>query len=143
MIQTETAIGRFFQLFAQQSSRPDTHAQASLFADSFLSASPHGPHCVRASDFAAVLPKRKQRFERLGCQPATLVSLQETPLDTRYVLAKTSWRLEFDRGEAETKEILVDSTFLIDTGEKEFKIVLYLTHQDIMQVLRDRKILEP
>jgi hypothetical protein len=98
---------------------------------------------VRASDFAAVLPKRKQLFERLGCQPATLVSLQETPLDTRYVLAKTSWRLEFDRGEAETKEILVDSTFLIDTGEKEFKIVLYLTHQDIMQVLRDRKILEP
>lgn len=143
MIHTDTAVGRFFQLFAQQSSRDDVHVQASLFADSFLSASPQGTQCVRASDFAAALPKRKQLFERLGCQPAALVSLQEIPLDARYVLAKTSWRLEFARGEAETKEVLVDSTFLVDTGEKEFKIVLYLTHQDIMQLLRDRKILEP
>ena len=142
MIQTETAIGRFFQFFAQQSSRPDAHAQASLFADSFLSANPQGTQCVRASDFAAALPKRKQLFDRLGCRPATLVSLHETPLDARYVLAKTSWRLEFARGESQTKEILVDSTFLVDTGEKEFKIVLYLAHQDIMQVMRERGIVE-
>jgi hypothetical protein len=143
MIQNETAIGRFFQLFAQQSSNNDFCSQASLFADSFLSASPQGTLCVRGSDFASTLPKRKQLFERLGCRPATLVSLQETPLDARYVLAKTSWRLEFACGEADTKEVFVDSTFLVDTGEKAFKIVLYLTHQDIMQVLRDRGILEP
>ena len=142
MIQTETAIGCFFQQFARQSSEDGGVAQASLFADSFLSANSQGTQCVRASDFAAALPKRKQLFDRLGCRPAKLVSLHETPLDARYVLAKTSWRLEFARGESQMEEIIVDSTFLVDTGEKEFKIVLYLAHQDIMQVLRQRGILE-
>jgi hypothetical protein len=38
--------------------------------------------------------------------------------------------------------VLADSTFLIDTGKEEFKIVMYMAHQDIMQVLRDRGILQ-
>ncbi len=97
---------------------------------------------MRVDDFAAALPKRKLLFDRLGCQPAILVRLQETRLDARYVLAKTTWRFDFARVDSEeTEQVLTDSTFLIDTGEEEFKIVMYMAHQDIMQVLRDRGIL--
>lgn len=143
MIQSETAIARFLQLFAQKSSEESIPAQVAHFADPFLSADPHGTHCVRVDDFAAALPKRKALFDRLGCKPAALVSLHETQLDPRYVLAKTTWRFEFahaNSGEAE--QVLADSTFLIDTGEEDFKIVMYMAHQDIMQVLRDRGILQ-
>lgn len=142
MIQLETAVSRYFQQYAQQSREDNILALVSHFSDQFVSANPQGAQCVRAADFASALPKRKQLFDRLGCQPATLVSLQETPLDVRYVLAKTTWRLVFARGEAGAEEVLVDSTFLVDTGEKEFKIVLYLAHQDIMQMLRERGIHE-
>jgi hypothetical protein len=82
-------------------------------------------------------------FDRLGSKPAVLVNLQETHLDARYVLAKTTWRFDFVRANPEEAEhILADSTFLIDTGEEEFKIVMYMAHQDIMQVMRDRGILQ-
>ena len=142
MINHETAVGRFFQLYAQKSSQDDIPALVSQFTDPFISADPHGTHCVRVEDFAAALPRRKFLFDRLGCKPAVLTSLHETQLDARYVLAKTTWRFEFARENSrESEEILADSTFLVDTGEEEFKIVMYMAHQDIMQVLRDRGIL--
>jgi hypothetical protein len=37
--------------------------------------------------------------------------------------------------------MLVDSTFLVDTGGEEFKIAMYMAHQDIMKVMRERGIL--
>jgi hypothetical protein len=142
MINNETAVGRFFQLYAQKSSQDDIPALVSQFTDPFISADPHGTHCVRVEDFAAALPRRKFLFDRLGCKPAVLTSLHETQLDARYVLAKTTWRFEFARENSrESEEVLADSTFLVDTGEEEFKIVMYMAHQDIMQVLRDRGIL--
>jgi hypothetical protein len=76
------------------------------------------------------------------CLPAVLENLHETQLDARYFLAKTTWRLDFaPTNSSEVEHILVDSTFLVDTGRPEFKIVMYMAHQDIMQVLRDRGIL--
>ena len=143
MIQHEaTALDHFFESFQRDSNRDDIPSMVSHFAETFLAAGPQGAQCVRSTDFAAMLPKRKQLFARLGCRPATFVSLQQTPLDARYVTAKTTWRLDFDRGNAGIEEVLVDSTYLLDTGASPFKIVLYLSHQDIMQVLRERGILE-
>ena len=143
MIDHQTAIGRFFQLFVQKSGEENTPAQVSLFADPFISADPHGARCVRLADFAAALPKRRMLFDRLGCKPAVLVNLNETRLDARYVLAKTKWRFEFARTNPEEAEhVLADSTYLVDTGNEEFKIVMYMAHQDIMQVLRDRGIVQ-
>jgi hypothetical protein len=142
MIQQETAVEGFFEAFQRQSNSDDIPSMISHFAETFLVAGPQGAQCMRSTDFAAVLPKRKQLFERLGCQPATLVALQQTPLDARYVIAKTTWRLDFARGNAGMEEVFVDSTYLLDTGSPEFKIILYLTHQDIMQILRERAILQ-
>lgn len=97
---------------------------------------------MRVDDFAAALPKRKLLFDRLGSKPAVMVSLHETQLDARYVLAKTKWRFDFVYSNSgEPEQVFADSTFLIDTGGDEFKIVMYMAHQDIMQVLRDRGIL--
>jgi hypothetical protein len=39
-------------------------------------------------------------------------------------------------------ELLVDSTFLIDIGAPAFKIAMYMPHQDIMRVMKERGILK-
>jgi hypothetical protein len=135
-----TAVARFFQTYQLHNSSGDIPEIVSHFADTFLAAGPQGAKCVRATDFALALPKRKQLFESLGSQSTALVSLQETQIDPRYVLAKTSWQINFTR-HGNTQNIVVDSTFLIDTGVDDFKILLYLPHQDIMQILKDRGIL--
>jgi hypothetical protein len=142
MIHSETAVARFFESYAQKSSEDNIPALVSQFTDPFVSADPRGTHCVRVDDFAAALPKRKLLFDRLGCKPAVLVNLQETQLDARYVLARTTWRFDFaDTKSGDREQVLADSTFLVDIGEEEFKIVMYMAHQDIMKVLRDRGIL--
>jgi hypothetical protein len=143
MIPAETAVARFFQLYAQKTREDNIPALVSQFVDPFVSADPHGTRCVRLDDFAGALPKRKLLFDRLGCKPAVLVNLHETQLDARYVLAKTTWRFDFLRANSSKPEqVFADSTFLVDTGEEEFKIVMYMAHQDIMQVLRNRGILK-
>jgi hypothetical protein len=142
MTHHESAVSRFLNTYAQNSRDDNMSVVLSQFADPFLSADPKGTHCVRVSDFAAVLPKRKLLFDRLGCKPAELLDIDETQLDARYVLAKTTWRFDFARADSEKNEqVLTHSTFLIDTGADECKIVMYMSHQDIMQVLRDRGIL--
>ena len=142
MIQHETAVDRFFQEFQRDSNSEDIPSMVSHFAETFLAAGPQGAQCVRSADFAMALPRRKQLFARLGCQKTGLESLQQTRLDGRYLMAKTTWKFNFTREGDEMVELLVDSTYLLDTSENKFKIVLYLSHQDILELLRQRGILE-
>jgi hypothetical protein len=135
---TTDPIARFFDSFAQQSNRDDFEAQAAQFADTFLAASPNGAKCVSSRDFALALPKRKQLFASLGLQATKLVALDETVLDDRYVLVKTRWQMTFSCVNTNAEEVLADSTFILDTALDEYKIVLYLAHQDILEVLRNR-----
>lgn len=147
MLKTETPVSRFLALYARETAENNLPAVVSHFAETFLFAGSSGAQPVRASDFAAALPKRKVLFDQLGSQTAQLIAIHETPLDSRYVLARTTWRFSFVRENQPDENFDTDSTFLIDTGlpgtaEGDFKILLYLPHQDIMQILRDREILK-
>jgi|SRR5580704_7751820 hypothetical protein len=140
MHQSNDAIETFFREFEQRSDSGDIPALLPQFADTFMAAGPQGTQCIRAADFAAALPRRKQFFDSLGCRSTSLVSLDHNRLDARYVLAKTRWRMTFVQGEGEVKEVLADSAYVVDTGTDTYKIVFYLAHQDIVQTLKDRGI---
>lgn len=140
MTESNLAVTRFFESFALASNRDDIPAVVSHFADPFLSAGPQGTQCISAADFAAALPMRKKLFARLGGKPASLVSVQQTPLDARYVLAKTRWKMEFVRDDIQPAELSLDSTFLVDTGADSVRIVMYISHQDIMQAMQESGI---
>ena len=147
MLKTETPVARFLAVYARETAEDNLQAVVSHFAESFLFAGPSGSQPVRAADFAAALPRRKALFDQLGSQPAELTAIHETPLDSRYVLARTTWRFSFRNHNTPAQEFDTDSTFLIDTGlpgtpKPDFKILLYLPHHDIMQMLRDRGILQ-
>ena len=135
------AIETFFREFEQRSDSGDIAALLPQFADTFMAAGPQGAKCVRAADFAVALPKRKQFFDSLGCRATSLVSLEQNPLDARYVVAKARWRMTFVQGDGETREALADSTYIVDTSGNSFKILFYLAHQDHMTMLREQGIL--
>ena len=143
MIQAETDVARFFQLYAEKAreDRRFPHWSRNLLIHFFqpipmeraaCASKILQPHCL--SESCSLIGS--------AASPPFCVSLHETQLDARYVLAKTTWRFDFAReNSGELEQVLADSTFLVDTGEEEFKIVMYMAHQDIMQVLRDRGIL--
>ena len=147
MLTTETPVSRFFALYARETAEDNLPAVVSHFAETFLFAGPSGAQPVRATDFAAALPKRKALFDQLGSRPTQLTAIHETPLDSRYILVRTTWRFSFMHDNNPAQQFDTDSTFLIDTGlpgtaEADFKIALYLPHHDIMQLMRDRGILK-
>jgi hypothetical protein len=118
----------------------DISKAPACFADTFLAAGPDSVSVVKAADLALALPRRKKMFEEMGCRAGTLDSVMETKLDNRYTLAQATWRMTFARGGAEPADFLISSTYIIDT-RGEWKILLYLNHQDITTLLRGQGML--
>ena len=135
-----SAVKEFLDTYARHTATRNIPALVSQFADTFLVAGPTGSQCVRSADFARALPRRVELFASLGCQPAELISVEESPLDTRYALVRTIWRFTFTRPENDPETIDSESIFLIDTGSDPFRILVYLTPRDIMDTLRQRGI---
>jgi hypothetical protein len=53
-------------------------------------------------------------------------------------MAYTRWKLKFTEAEMSSPDLFVDSTFVVDTRAERFRIVLYLAHQDVMALLKER-----
>jgi hypothetical protein len=134
-------LAAFFKQYEQASNSSDTESMLAQFADPFTVATPQGPQIVRASDFARILPQRKALFDNLGCQPVTIDSLNTTHLNDHFALVDTNWRMRFVLPDNRSDEFVVASSFMVYIQGSATKIFVYMPHQDIMQVLRDRGIL--
>jgi hypothetical protein len=128
----------FFRRFELNNNKNDFSAAVSQFADTFMAAGPQGAQCVRASDFALALPKRKQLFESFGCHSMQLIRVDAHSLGERYSMAYTRWKMNFAKGDLSTDPVFVDSTFIVETNEQQSRIVLYLAHQDVTAILTER-----
>ena len=136
MTEHKKSIESFMRDYERNSASPDLSAVVAQFADPFLAAGPEGAKVISVPAFAAALPLRRQLFDRSGCQSAKLVSLQSIPLGPRFTLARTTWRIEFAGAETDSNGIDLESSFVIDTGGADWKIVLYLAHQDAIALLQ-------
>ena len=67
-----------------------------------------------------------------------LVSVDAHSLGDRYRMAHTRWKMNFAEGDLSAEAVFVDSTFIVETTEQQFRIVLYLAHQDVMAILKER-----
>lgn len=96
----------FFRRFELNNNKNDFSAAVSQFADTFMAAGPQGAQCVRASDFALALPKRKQLFESFGCHSMQLIRVDAHSLGERYSMAYTRWKMNFAKGDLSTDQCL-------------------------------------
>ena len=130
-------IRKFFDTFEQSNAAGDIDRLVALYADPFMSADSTGVRVVKASEFRMALPKRKQLFSAIGCTSTKLLSVEETPLDDCYVMARTVWRWEFSKP---AEPIELPSTYIVRRDGETPQIVFYLTG-DVMSVLRSRGLL--
>jgi hypothetical protein len=138
MEDTRMSVEDFIRHFERNNNKSNFSDAVSQFAEVFMAAGPQGAQCVKASDFALALPKRKQIFSSFGCDGMDLVSVDAHSLGNRYAMAHTRWKINFTEDEPSTPGIFVDSTFVLDNAEGEFRVVLYLAHQDVMAILKER-----
>ena len=144
MENTTTNIEEFLRAFEHTDKLREVDALVSQFADTFLVAGADGSRAVKASDFALALPRRQEMFDKMGCRSTKLATVTVTKLDDRYMMAEAKWLMTFVHGDGQASDVLVGSTYIIDTKNGgsggELKILFYLTHQDIVAVLRERGI---
>lgn len=128
----------FFAAFQARNAAGDLDALAQMYAPTIMVASPTGASAVPSTALVAAIRQRKQLFDTLGCPSASLASVDGMPLSDRYALAKTEWRFSLPPdGEA----VILASSFIIEgIGTADPRIVLYMNHQDLMAVLRDRGV---
>ena len=134
------SITTFLRSFERADTPEELTALAECYAETFLVAGPDGTTAVKRGDFALALPRRKKMFDEMGLRSTKLNSAVVTSLDERYAMAQTTWKWNLVRGEGPISEIEAKSTFIVDTKD-ELRIVLYLSHQDIGTVLRERGVL--
>jgi hypothetical protein len=137
---TKASVEHFLYDYARLTDEGNVPELTACFADTFLAGCPQGAKTVRANDFALALPKRYQVFAQMGCRKTELIRIDEQRLDARFVSARTRWRLTFERAEDQPLPIEVESTYLVDAGAEPFRILVYLAHDDIMEILKQNGI---
>jgi hypothetical protein len=134
----QPTIQAFFEAFEASSATGDLASLAKLFSESFMVAGPNGVQIVKASDLAQIIPRRKQMLDAAGCGDAKLVSLNETRLDDHYSMVRAEWRWRVTRGDTESSEITLPSTYIVRRSSEGLHITFYLAHGDITAVLGER-----
>lgn len=130
-----TPAARFFAAYERNIAESNIDGLVAQFAESYINGGPHGCQLLHSADLAAGLPRRRQLLNSLGCGPSRLVSLTETPLGDRFVLAQTRWQFAVEGAE---DPVLVDSSFLLDIAEPA-RILIYISHHDLVAVLKARQ----
>lgn len=129
-------IEEFLRTYEHNCTLENNGPALAQFADSFQVGGPQGTMLLERKVFAAMMPKRRQMVEEMGCGPAELVSIETKLLDDRYALACTRWR--FPVGSA-GEPVYTQSSFLIEDVSGTLQIVLYLSHDDLPGILAKRK----
>lgn len=140
-IASGASMAEFFGRFAAQTATGDPESLAAFYAPAFLMAGSAGAQVVRASDLALAIPKRKQLFDAAGCRSTTLLSIDDTRLDGRYSLVRTTWRWTFAQADGTISDITLPASYVVDRVAGDGKIVCYVNGADIAAIMRERGLL--
>lgn len=130
-----TPAARFFAAYERNIAKGDLPAMIAQFAETYLYGGPGGHQFLRSADLAAGLPRRRQLLNSLGCGPSRMVSLNEIPLNERFVLAQPRWQFSIS---GDQSPVTIDSTFLLNIAEP-VRILAYISHQDLVAELKARQ----
>ena len=126
----------FFAQYERANALSDVSAIAALYADVFLFGGPAGVRSVNKADFVKVIPMRKQYFASLGLVETKVASIEETALDKKYLLARTSWTMAF-RVAGEQRELHAAATYILERTGEALAIVMQIDHQDLTEKLKE------
>lgn len=140
MTDTPSDIRDLFARFERASADLDTAALEEVFAEQFLNCDPNGASPVSRDALLQALPVRERLFATAGLGAARLASLDAEELDERHVLARTAWAVP-DRSGQEV--VRLQTTFLVRRTQSGPRVILYLNHLDIAQLLASRARPEP
>jgi hypothetical protein len=142
MSQVSDIIKTFFEDFERASNTFERDLLAFQFSDPFMAADPHGGiQVVKKDDFLAGIAKRQAFFHSIGFQFVKIVPLDETRLDTHYVMVKVHAQMRFEKIPGQPIDMNNDSVYILFMKDASPKIVFHLTHEDLMKIMQEHGLL--
>ena len=140
-MKSDNRIKEFFEGVETASNTLDLNLIDAQFSDQFIFADPNGTRVVEKQKFLPFLPKRREFFKSIGHQSTKVLSLEETPIDDQYTMVKAHFLMQFQKSTGESKEINLDSTYILFMKGDAPKIVMHIEPEDVQQAMKDRGLL--
>jgi ketosteroid isomerase-like protein len=132
-------VKEFFLQYQRANSSTDVSAVGELYADTFMFGGPNGVQTVKKDDFLRVIPKMKAHFSSIGLFETQLQSVETSPISSKYLLAKATWRMTI-RNSSGHKHVDTFATYILLRGQDDvLSIVFQIDHQDLASVLKDQQ----
>jgi hypothetical protein len=138
------SIQEFFVRYEESANTFDPELMGFLYTAEFLAADPNGVSCGKNdAKLQAAVVERKAFFEQIGFKQAKVLSVDATPLDQQYTMAKVHWQMTFDRDTGPPLDFKFFITyFLFDSGSGP-KAAFWISHEDEQKVMRDAGLIPP
>lgn len=137
-------VKEFLARFERANASSDLTTIASLYADTFMFAGPKGAQAVKKDDFLKVLPKMKAHFAQMGLIETRLHSVETTRLDSKYILAKTNWKISVRNSKGGTNNLNALATYILERNDAaNLTIVVQIDHQDLAAAIAAQQGAQP
>jgi ketosteroid isomerase-like protein len=133
----EQQAKEFFVRYERANSTSDVPAIGDLYADTFMFGGPNGTQAVKKEDFLRVIPKMKAHYSSMGLAETQLQTVEATLLSSKYVLAKTAWRMTI-RNSSGDRHVEAFATYILMREQADaLSIVFQIDHQELASLLKD------
>jgi hypothetical protein len=141
MTTAPSGVGEFFEQYVRSRTVLDIDGIASQYPDVFMTAGPKGTRVTQRAAIVDAFPKGQSLLRAAGHTSTVVASLEETKLDSRYVLARVRFRWRFEKAAQQPIDVDVDSTFILFIDQGSLRIVFQHEREDFVELLRARGVL--
>jgi hypothetical protein len=128
---TNDRLSAFFRA-CEQAIQPNSTADLGAFYHTaFLFGGPMGAQPVRLEDFLRALPSMAAVAQSRGLIGTKLKSLEATPLDEKYSLARVVWDTQVEAPGMPLRHLDTKATYLVMATDEGPRIVCQVDHQDL------------
>lgn len=130
-------VKEFFLQYERANSSSDVSAIGPLYADTFMFGGPNGVQAVNKEDFLKVVPKRKAYFSSMGLSGTQLESIEANSLDSKYLLAKVTWKMKLQKPSG-SRTLNTFATYILVRGNEDALLIVFqIDHQDLASVVKE------
>jgi len=131
-------IEEFFARYEEGANSFDPDLMSSLYTAEFMAGDPNGVSCGRNDQaLRDAFVRRKEFFQQIGFKRAKVLSVEATPLDEKFTMAKVHWHMTFEKQLGHPLDFKFFITyFLYDSGTGP-KAAFWISHDDEQRVMRE------
>lgn len=129
-------LKEFFEQYQRATATSDLSAMGGLYQDTFMFAGANGVKVVKKEDFLKVIPKMKTHLTSIGLTATELQTVDVSPINAKYYLAKTAWRMTVVDTKGRARQLDALATYVLEQkADDTLSIVFQIDHQDLATVI--------